>query len=256
MSAVPLSVSSRGRYINNSTQQSVYETKYVESLQKKNRLILINSTFGVLWELEWTVGMPEFLFPYPAVAIPMNELKMAMKSIDPLVYDFINDRSMLGFVREDPGIFTTVITAAVVFWSGLGTSIALFSTVGCYKFLRDNRTLLSDRTRVLYFTLANVLVIETSIVFFLGIVPLAVLIWAYHAEFKYGSFICLIIERTISIYPLSSNVILMCVVRPYRRAIVNLWRRIFRSGKLMSTSNPTTVMFKNRRTIQSVTSYK
>ncbi|KAI1704821.1 serpentine type 7TM GPCR chemoreceptor str domain-containing protein [Ditylenchus destructor] len=100
--------------------------------------------------------------------------------------------------------------------------VGISSTLGCYKNLRDNRAFLSQRTRALYLTLINALVIETVVGLCLVVVPLGSLSLSYQLGSKYGAIFSLIVQRTGSLYPLLSNVILLWIVKPYRKAVISL----------------------------------
>ncbi|KAI1692246.1 serpentine type 7TM GPCR chemoreceptor str domain-containing protein [Ditylenchus destructor] len=108
------------------------------------------------------------------------------------------------------------------FWCMLISIVTISSTYGSYKNLRDNRASLSQKTKDLYLTLTNALVIETFVGVCLVVVPLGSLSLSYQLESKYGAIISLLAQRTGSLYPLLSNVILLWIVKPYRKAVISL----------------------------------
>ncbi|KAI1693502.1 serpentine type 7TM GPCR chemoreceptor str domain-containing protein [Ditylenchus destructor] len=101
--------------------------------------------------------------------------------------------------------------------------VAISSTYGCYKNLRSNRAFLSQKTKDLYLTLTNALVIETFVGVCLVLVPLGSLSLAYQMGSKHGAIMSLLAQRTGSLYPLLSNVILLWIVKPYRKAVIGLF---------------------------------
>ncbi|KAI1690763.1 serpentine type 7TM GPCR chemoreceptor srh domain-containing protein [Ditylenchus destructor] len=146
--------------------------------------------------------------------------------------------------RENASIATSILVYSDSFWCVAICIVAVSSTIGSYKNLRDNRSLLSPRTRALYLTLTNALVIETLMGLILAMIPLFSLAWFYRVESKYCAIITLLTERTSSLYPLVSNVILLYVVKPYRKAVIHLFERVFKPRKLplFVSANPESVV--------------
>ncbi|KAI1692426.1 serpentine type 7TM GPCR chemoreceptor str domain-containing protein [Ditylenchus destructor] len=100
--------------------------------------------------------------------------------------------------------------------------VVISSTYGSYKILRDNSAFFSRKTKDLYLTLTNALVIETFVGLCLAVVPLGSLTLAYLIGSKHGAIHSLLTQRTGCLYPLISNVILLWNVKPYRKAIIGL----------------------------------
>ncbi|KAI1698164.1 serpentine type 7TM GPCR chemoreceptor str domain-containing protein [Ditylenchus destructor] len=172
------------------------------------------------------------IFPLHGFYTKRDHIIEAVLKAHPGYYGFFKEHSVTGALREDASTSTMIFIYANSFWCVLISTVAISSTYGCYKNLRDNRAFLSQRTRALYLTLINALVIETFVGLCLAVLPLGSLSLSYQLESKHGAIISLLAQRTGSLYPLLSNVILLWIVKPYRKAVVSFIINRWPSKKL------------------------
>ncbi|KAI1695679.1 serpentine type 7TM GPCR chemoreceptor srh domain-containing protein [Ditylenchus destructor] len=109
--------------------------------------------------------------------------------------------------------------------------VVVGSILGIYRFLRQNRKLLSKRTYALYKTLINVLVIDMVLCGILVFVPLIASMASFYYEYLFdleiSSTITLLTLTAASWYPLCTHIVMIYYVTPYRRAMLGICKNVF-----------------------------
>ncbi|KAH7725286.1 hypothetical protein AAVH_07079 [Aphelenchoides avenae] len=150
-----------------------------------------------------------------------DELLDYLKVADTTLYDKAQKHTVIGIKHAKTRLYYVSYCSAITL-ALTAAMVGLWSTVGCYRYLRQNRSWISERTAALYRILINALVIEAFLGGALVITPALVSLMAFNAGYGYGAPVALMSFTIVNWYPLAANVVLVTYIRPYRIALGQL----------------------------------
>ncbi|KAH7703452.1 hypothetical protein AAVH_29372 [Aphelenchoides avenae] len=194
--------------------------------------VLSNFKYSALmYVAAMTVGTCTVIVPLGFNWASADELLDYMKGVDVELFEKMLDTPcFVGMKTASSLTYITAASAAVALGAG-GTLVAVWSTLCCYRFLRNNHSSLSQRTIALYRSLINALVLDVAIGFAVVFFPMLISVAALTFENAYGSIIALISMTVVNWYPLLTHAILLTNVKPYRMALIVLCRRVIHRKK-------------------------
>jgi hypothetical protein len=113
----------------------------------------------------------------------------------------------------------------------------VFSTIGCYRMLRQNKRILSKRTKELYQRLVNALLIDVGICFLLVALPFGTCYIFVAAKSPYSPIVYSCAFTTATLYQVVAHLVLLIYITPYRRAVVDIYTRATRRSVQDSNGN-------------------
>ncbi|KAI1728145.1 serpentine type 7TM GPCR chemoreceptor srh domain-containing protein [Ditylenchus destructor] len=167
---------------------------------------------------------------------PRNVLLEHMLIVDPKVHTKMSDRNIIGFIRHGAENIYMFAGGAAFLFGGITVTIIFLSTFGCYNHLRKRKDLFSSRTMSLYWALITALVIDMFSGAILVLMPSCFVGLSFLYGAKHASILTSIAMRSICLYHIMANVVLICAVRPYRDAVSRLFIQILSCKKSSITS--------------------
>lgn len=108
---------------------------------------------------------------------------------------------------------------------------------GCYSALRSGKSTLSPRTLRLYKSLVNSLVLDLAFCLLLGATPIMVVVVAFSSRAAWASTATVICSSVAGFYPLTTHMLWLLYITPYRRCV----RRLL--GRTRQKRTPTGTLF-------------
>ncbi|KAI1698386.1 serpentine type 7TM GPCR chemoreceptor srh domain-containing protein [Ditylenchus destructor] len=189
------------------------------------RILSSGKISALVFVTPWLILLCPLVIPPHLYAIPKSQLIEVVRKLDTKLYERIKDVNAIGGTREQFRVANRFLLTFVAIWGLIMLAVTSFCTTSCYRFLRQNRDRLSERTRSLYLILINILVLELFIGILVCGIPIGCISLAYLIKLPFGSYFLSVSIRMWSIYPLTSNIIMIWMVRPYREAVKDLLKK-------------------------------
>ncbi|KAI1707119.1 serpentine type 7TM GPCR chemoreceptor srh domain-containing protein [Ditylenchus destructor] len=155
---------------------------------------------------------------------PRDELLDEMKICNISVYEQIQHKTVFGIKASDK---TTAILIEANCVAICAVSAVVWSTFGCYRDLRANKRALSKQTVALYTKLINALVIDMCILFLMVVVPFGVLLQVLYHPSPLSSAVFMLMWSLCNWYPMTTHIVTLLYITPYRRALIHIIQRCF-----------------------------
>ncbi|KAI1698008.1 hypothetical protein DdX_18158 [Ditylenchus destructor] len=172
------------------------------------RVLSNNKLTTFLFVSLWLILMCPLVVPVHLYAIPKTQLIEVVQKFDINLYERIKDANVVGGMREQVQVANRFTMSFAVIWGLTMFAVTLFCTYSCFRFLRQN----NDRLKMI-------------IGIFVAGLPLCFVILAYLFKMPFGSYVFSVAIRMSSIYPLSANITLIWMVRPYRNAVKDVLKK-------------------------------